>query len=335
MDFGKFFKGLFIATMGYLVIVCLWFTANTTIFSSITADKNEVKSILSGSGVYDEIAPVLIDESIRSSEDKNIEKILSEEGAKQAVEKVFNPDYNRVQIEKLIDGTYSWLEGDIPQPNWQIDLAPAHDKLASELAAYAENRAQKLPPCNLQQLASLQSNYDFLSLECLPPINLETADIKSEIDRQLNSGTGVLNSPTIKPNDIKSGSGKPIHDEFSNAPQAFKTAKLLPWIIGLFGLFAAAALVLMSETKRVGLRRLGFALLAGGLLLAITPAMVNYSLDSLVSSVSVKNETTGKIIGLVMGEFNGRAAVIYYAFGLASLLAGTATLAVRHFKFKG
>ena len=249
MKVKEFFRrsSLYLLDMALLFVLLL--LAYFMVFALVTSNPDRIKQIVSGSGVYQKITPVLYDNYAEQKVDEQAQSPggetlpLDNEAVRSAAIKVFTPQFVQNNLETAIEGTYEWLDGDTPQPAFQIDLAEAKNQFAEEIAAAAGNRAETLPVCSPQQLREAQ-NVNLLSLPCRPPgISIEA--LKAEFIGEAKKDDGFLSETTVSPATLKDGSGKNVFENYRHIPDTFQQTKKLPYI------FAALAVLICRDSMLI------------------------------------------------------------------------------------
>src|SRR5476649_1346393 len=87
---------------------------------------------------------------------------------KSAADATFTPQFVQKNTEQVLDGTYDWLDGKTPVPDFQIDLTSTKIAFANNVAAAVQKQLAGLPVCTAAQTQALAANFDALSATCLP-----------------------------------------------------------------------------------------------------------------------------------------------------------------------
>lgn len=332
MGWERFFKGLIIAILGYFVILALIFAANASVFTFVTSDQNKVKQIVAGSGIYDDAAGAFLDHftepKIKSGSEraKTIGELpIENKEVRSLIKQSFDPEFVKASSEIFLSGVYGWLEGKTKEPEFSISLAEPKKELINRLADYSFKRAAKLPPCTYEQLAG--STFDVFNAPCAPP-GLSKAQIRSEIQHQINSDKdSLLAKNAVTAADFKDQNGDSVFANLAGAPNAFKTARWLPWFLIFLAVLAAYAIVFVSDARWRGIRRVGILLLASAVIVALIPALVGSVLDNLLTAPS-QTPLSKDIFFPLLDTFNQATAKVYYVFAAITAVTGGALFAV-------
>jgi hypothetical protein len=228
-----------------------------------------IENALKESRVYDQFVSTVIDNSKDKATNENNKKLLSDPDIKAAAEKSFSPALLQSSTENVINGIFAWMQGKTTEPEFRIDLTNAKAELSTNVAAYAEKRANGLPQCTLQQLRQMDPNIDFLEIPCVPPgVNVHT--LAQEYSQKFLADSDFLSDPVITNETIaKNNDGKSLSDSLSGVPKAYSTVDTLKWILLALTIGLGALLVFARRDRRAGVKHLAWALLGVGTFLVI------------------------------------------------------------------
>ncbi len=160
----QFVRKSFLVIAASLLPALLFATAFDIGVLHVVGNAASVKKILASSGIYNSIVSSALDQANNSS-DKNNNLNLTDPAIKAAAESTFDPTFVQNTTEKVIDGTYDWLNGKTTQPNFNIDLNTVKATFAIKVGDAAAARAATLPACPAN---SLPPSSDPFSAACLP-----------------------------------------------------------------------------------------------------------------------------------------------------------------------
>src|SRR3990167_5617952 len=103
-----------------------------------------IKQALQDTQAYDRVVPAIVESSARSNDNP----VFSDPNVQKLAEKAFPAATIEQQTGILIDSLYVWLNGDIPAPQFNIDLSKERARLAEQLSIYAIERLSQLPVCD-------------------------------------------------------------------------------------------------------------------------------------------------------------------------------------------
>lgn len=197
---------------------------------------------------------------------------------KVAASAAFTPEVLQAASEEGLDGMYRWLNGQVAVPDYRIDLSAAKSTFLETAGAEVERYAADLPVCTPEQARQLSPDADPFALTCRPA-NLTPAAIRQQaVDRV--AGEDFLPNPVLTTDNLaKDEQGQNFFERTEEAPRAYRLARALPWLLLLISLLLGAAVLLLSETKRQGFKRLGISLLGAGVFLLLTTWLIGFLFD--------------------------------------------------------
>lgn len=245
----------------------------------VFGNPDALKQALSRSGAYDN----LIEQAVQENYDKTGDNAgltsaaITNQQLAQAAKTTFTPAVISDSANQIIDGFYAWLRGEVPEPNFRIDLSDEKRRFIETLANSAADRARQMPACSLKQLRDLaNSPPDPLDLPCLPP-GYDIDRLRENAVLELSQSGEFLKNPVITAEVLpKNSQGQPIFGRSSAAPQIYNWLVMSPWIIALLSLMAAGGLILLHSDKRRAYKSVAATLLTSGIFLVGVAAL--YSL---------------------------------------------------------
>lgn len=293
----------------------LFLLAYFLVFYQVTANPGRIKRILSDSGVYQQVPSVVYDNVLKSESKHGQDIPLKSPVVRQTALATFTPDFVQTNVENSIDGVYGWLAGKTSQPQFNIDLKGAKGRFARSLS----NNIGKLPKCSLSQQAKIKAeNFDAFSSPCVPP-GVDIAAIKKKILGTAAKSDELVKQDKISPITIKDKDGKPVFDNYKEIPRAYQLSVKLPYLFGVFCLILAAGLVLASQTKRDGFRKLGKVLAVAGVFVAVLPIGLSYAINKLLQTVP-DSEAYKQLLLPVAHELIKANSQVYITTGVAYIL---------------
>ncbi len=295
-------------------------------------DRSTVKGWLHESGFYDKVVEAVLQNAEGQAElGQNIP--VGDPAVQAVVKDAFNPQFLRENAEKVLDGVYSWLEGDTARPEFSVDIGGAKQRVAEGVGEYARITAAGLPACTPEQLAQFTSGFDVFSATCLPP-GVTPEQAGAEVRASILANEDFLGDTMFTGDDLTvSVDGQETtldNTDFRQLQQAYRFSTLAPFVFALAAVVLAAGMLFLSPTKRQGVRRAGSVLLASGIVLGLTyliasrgsSALSRYAED--ISSqtdagrdlaVSLANAITRDISGFLMWY-----AIVFGILGIVALL---------------
>jgi hypothetical protein len=239
-----------------------------------------------------------------------------------AITKAIPPELLQTQAEKIIDGSFDWLQGKTDKLNVTFDIGSAKQQIADGIAAAADKHLRSLPTCTTA--ASLQSNASANALEatCLPP----GFDIPAAVNqaRQNVLGSEALQNTSLNADEIQTGNGTSLQQQLQSGPKIYERTQWAIYGQGILAILLAIGLVLLSTDWRIGIRRLGIIALWTGALSAgiawLSGIAVKYAADKLAGNTAGMQVLQQKAIGIVQVIVNDiRTWWMYYGAVLAML----------------
>lgn len=312
--------------------------AITFSLNRVLGSPDSLKSALREGRVYEAISGDIADAIASSAYDSFAKQNMSAAGvttgvkeahftdaAKQAV----TPEIVRENGEKIIDGTYAWLEGSVPTPSFQLDTSPIQKQLATSLGQLATDRVSSLPACTLAQLQQLDLNaHDPFTIPCQPP-GMNAATLRKQFEREVQANNSTLQGEAITAQDLNSSQGQSIFAELDRVPAVFQLGQKLPWIFGFLAILTTGLAIHLHEPRLRGVRNLSIQLLLAGLLLLATLAamsfIVSYIRDNANIAIAANGagRATSAIIQLLFNQAKNPLRVfvgLYVSIGIIGIV---------------
>lgn len=293
--------------------------------SKTIGDSGSVKKILRESGIYGSVVPNILKQS------GNINTAIGEVSAmdplvKSAASKSLPPQRVQEYSENAINNLYAWLDGDISEPNFNIDLSDSKSSFTNNLASEIELKLSSLPACKTAYTAS---GFDVLSATCLPPG--DSASSAANLLRiETNNSSGFLNQAGVKASDIKGNDPEKtiFQDQLKDLPATFQWFRKSPLILTVLTLLTGLIMVFLRPTLSNGLRHIGASLLTVGIALLIFAWIFNYAINSrVIPKINIENISMQQSIRRAFGDLSKQTTANYYLFGGFYSLLGIAGLA--------
>jgi hypothetical protein len=320
-----------------LLKLSLFLFAISCALAMVFGSPTQLKRSLKESGVYNGFVDNVIASSAEQGGEDQSSLPLNQPEVKSAANSAFPPQFLQSSTEQAIDGTYHWLDGKTPVPDFKIDLTGPKQNFANALGDYAVNRAQKLPRCTLAQLRELQTDgIDPFNTPCVPP-GFDLASLRTDVINEINGSNDFLADPVVTANTLpKDEQGKTVFQNLSQVPKIFHWLKLAPIIFGIIAVLSGSGLILLYEHRRRGIRSVGITFLGTGVFLLIGAWLENYlvhranSPNGRLARQLTGNGLQGPILHLFASLNTAFNHKIYPLCGLYVLL-GAATLLILHF----
>ena len=319
----QFVRKFLLVLLVPLFTILLYTVAIDVGFARIGTQPAAIKHILVKSGIYSSVVPSLLDQAKQVSGSSGTVS-LTDPVVRAAANQTFSPQLVQNDTEAVIDGTYDWLNGTTPLPDFQIDLSSAKSDFAANVAKQAEQHLQGLPACP----ASSAVNFDPLHTTCLPA-GVTPASAAAVLQSTIANGKGFLDSPVITANSIKSGNNnQPIFaNQLKQVPEKYRLAKKTPLVLGALVLILGLAILFLSSTRSAGLKRIGIPLLVVGLLLlAFAWGSNHVTTKFLVPKVKVNNVALQNSVRVLVVNIEQAIDKSYWWFGAGYTALGVTAI---------
>lgn len=329
----NFLKNTLYQAAGALLKLSLVLLPIAFAISLILASPKPVEKALEESGVYTQIVSSAIDSSQKEQTDPTAKSLLEDPEFKTIAQKTFSPGLLQSSSENIINGLFAWMQGKTTEPEFKIDLSAAKNDLATNVAAYAEKRANSLPACTLQQLRQLNPDTDLLSLPCLPP-GANVKALSAQYSQQFLNNDDFLSDPVITNKDLpKNKEGKSFTEQASFVPSAYKAVNVGKWILSVFAIGLAVLLIFIRRNRLAGVKHVAWALIGSGAFLAISVAVYWYMFDRANTLKGIENAIQAGLVRGVLSLVNSFASILFW-FAFGYLVVGVGTLLFLRFRPK-
>ncbi len=286
---------LAIVVLGLLI----WTFIPLVAVSNNITDSTQVKNWFVESNFYQNV----VDQSANLIESDNKSDIKDEvEGSAintqqliKALAPAIPPEFIQTQVERLIDGVYVWLNGDLSRPEFSVGLADRAKEIEKRLAPEITRQLSKLPTCTDANQTN-QQNFDVLEAKCIPPNFSISAEARKFAKEFISKRDGPVQS-RLDDSDLELSNSVLL-----NAPTVFSTLKLLPTFFWIFLIAFSAITILTSRRWQRGFKEVGSSFMVGSGILfffaflatRLASAPGKYVLDS--QDKDVKNEAARAVL---------------------------------------
>jgi len=248
-----------ILKMGLILFAVL--LAVVVFFGTPTKLKNTVDQ----SGIYDIAVNSAFDSFIaQSKQNEGIDEAfpLDDPEIKKIISDIFSPDFIRSSVNTTVDNIYGWLNGKTAVPNLGIDLNKSKQTLIEKIADYAVKRVEKLPDCSAKETRTLDvQNIDPFSLSCRPPTDLSLS--KQQLINEMNKNEELSDNLFVS-FDKDPNNKQLFENDLKPVQTVFRLSKQLPLLLMTTNLVLMAIIVLISDTRRKGIKRVSISLIGAG-----------------------------------------------------------------------
>lgn len=327
MSFARKFGLRLTASLFGLAIFGL---AVTFSLNSVFGTPSHLKTTLRDGGVYEVIATEIAAQlatDAHTSTDIPVDRETFHQAAKAAV----TPELVQQNSEKIIDGTYAWLDGSTPTPDFQVDTAAIQQQMSANLSQAAADRLSTLPACTLAQLQHTDmSTLDPFSIPCRPP-GMNTATIRQQFAQNIGTGNSLLPDEPVTANDLTSSDGQQVFAQAGHVPDVFQLGLVLPWIFGMLAILTAAVVIFFNVPRLRGVTPLSISLLITGVLLLAAMTIVSFIFRQIGASIASTGNEAGNAALTVAQTLTKQVNGPLRVFAAAYLLIGIIGLVVPRF----
>jgi len=264
-------------------------------------NRGSVKGWLDKSGFYTKVVNVALEKIKAPAEGKQADNQAGDlpinDPAVQAIAKgVLTPEFLKTNVEKVLDGSYNWLDGSAKNLSFSLDLTNAKQQLATGLGGYATTKAAALKTCVTNELID---DFDAFSSTCRPK-GLSAEAVGQKLTDDLLTGDQFLPNPVLTEKDIKikgsDGSEMPIDGtkQADIVRKSYSFSGYVPYILGIVALLTALGVIFISRDRLKGVRRVGVVLLVNGMLLLLT-CVALVQLPSVAEEKLSQNTAVGSV----------------------------------------
>ena len=311
-------KKIGLGILSPLFIVLLFATAFDIGFVRTATHPTTIKRLVAESGIYDSVIPSVLQQtkSIQTSVGTiSASDPLIEKAANQSL----TPQYIKQNTEAAIDSVYKWLDGDITQPDFKIDLAGPKASFADNVSVAVQQKLAGLPACTTaQNVLIAQNGYDAINATCLPR-GITAASAAGLVKTDLINSQDFLDKTNLNASNINnSGNNQSVFEsgKLKDAPKQYQRAKKTPIILTVMTILTGAGIVFLSSTWQKGLRHIGINLAIIGLLMLIFSYVLARAVDSsVVSKITVDNAVLQKDLRALATDIVQQIDKNYWFFG--------------------
>lgn len=290
-----------------------------------------LKTAIKDSGLYDSGIGEALEQSQKGSGGQ-ADVPLDQPEVRKIVENAFTPQYVQTETEKVIDSAYSWLHGNSPNLSFSINLSEAKERLTGGIETYLQKRLDTLPACTSADQLPADGKVNPYNAPCLPA-GVDKAAVIAEAKSQIANGD-TFKQTDINANNLKDEQGTSLAQQLQTSQTVYGALLALLYFSIAFAVMFAAGVVLLSPSRRQGLRNLGIILAVTGAVNGLLAWLTKWGIDTLtrefmktVQENQAIQEKVLRVLALLVGDI--RSYWIQYSVALVAL--GAASLAVWHF----
>ena len=317
-------RRIFLSLLSSFFIFLLFATAFDVGFVRTATHPATVKKLVADSGIYNSVISSSIqqlksvDTSLGTIDSNNA---LIQKAANQAV----TPQYVQQQAEGAIDNVYQWLNGDIAQPNFKIDLNAQKNDFAQKVSSSIQQQLASLPRCTTA--AQIQS-FSVLNATCLPP-NTTAEAAASQVQSALSNSDFLSQANISTANITNQNTGKSVFDQpnVQKIPKKYQLAKKTPFLFAVLTILCGVGIIFLSKTWQAGLRHIGISLVIIGLLMLALAFFLPRVISAQVAPKLHLNSADIKLdLSKVINDVARQVDKNYWFFGGLYTIAGASAI---------
>ena len=284
---------------------------------------------LKQSGIYSVFTQNTIEEQTTSTI-----LAVNEPGVQTAIQQAFPPSLLEEDANKIIDGTYDWVQGRTATPHFTVDLTEPRAQLADRIATYVAQKTAALPQCSTQ--ASLQlaqagtTNLNPYTLTCRPA-GVSSDQLASQARQEVLS-SDIFSTPVLTADSIKNDKGESLSEQLKAVPQAYTWMIYTLYGTGIVAVLAIVLIVYLQRHQwRRAVKRLSTILISIGVLSAAMAWLVSFALDktsSILAEESTNQALQTKLIAIIT-ELAHTLQRWWIGYGVTLILLGIIGFVVR------
>lgn len=247
---------------------------------------------------------------------------LGDPEIQKIIKQSFPPEVLQLNMELVIDRTYAWLNGQIPEPDFTVDFTPNVTYMADHLSNYAVTRLRNLPVCDKPP-----ETIDPFTAECQPEF-FDFEQSQADLMAAIKANNGILPNVVYTVNDLpKTADGKRLVDQYAYAPELFRAIRYAPGVLLCATLLSGLHIVYLARRKREAIRWLGTNASTSALFIVLSPLFYIFVFPRFFPSMHMGSSADvstviGDVITKVSAEFNTSLILV----GLVLTLIGAAVV---------
>lgn len=255
---------------------------------------------------------------------------LDQPGVQEVIQNAASPAFLQTQTEKSLDAVYSWLQGKTPTLDFAVDLQDVKTRLADGLSTYVQQHLTSLPAC---ASGASQNDIDPFNATCVPQ-GTNISEVAAKAKDQVTQGD-FLKDVQLTASSIKTSDGKTLEEKLQKVPDIYKTVNWTIYAAGLLAILLALAVILLSSTRRAGLKRVAIIAIVVGAIVTILGWLTSFAMQRASQAMTESDalqERALSIAKLLAQDIRGW----WMGYGIMLLVLGIGTLIALHFiKSKG
>ncbi|HSX28340.1 MAG TPA: hypothetical protein VLF60_02725 [Candidatus Saccharimonadales bacterium] len=313
--------------MRRVAVTLLYSVFSATLFSFglllslqvVLTTPHTIEGALDKSGIYDSLVHDVLAQ--QSNQTNNIP--IEQPQIQSAIQQAFPASLLRSDANQIIEGTFDWLKGKTPSPQFSIDINGARENLATNIANYVQQRLTSLPTCT-----TVPTDLNAFTMTCVPTgFDIPTAVAQAKHD--ILNVNGSLSQPTLTADTLKNNQGQTIPQQFHGVPAAYHSAVLAIYATGIAALLAAAGIILLDQTKKIALRRVGIGAVTVGISSGLLAWFGDFALRKAIAKLTAatqQNELLQAKVTSVIQLLTHQVRTVWLEYAIAVVVLGVGVL---------
>lgn len=318
-----------ILLVSFIFRISLFFGLTALALVLVFSDPNNLKQALNDTNTYFRFAESVASTAKDSQKSNPSEIPLDNPEVKSAITKALDNQSLKNISNTFIDSTYAWLNKTTSGVDFSVDVSQNKKVLGDNIAAFAVTRIQNLKPC-----ISAPKNTGIFAIEC-NPAGLNLTELQAKFSNEIANDNMIFPDGKISSDILpKTSDGQKFTEKYSALPRYFGFFKLLPYALLSVSFICGLAVVLLSRTKREGVKRVGSALIASGIFMAISPLIYLYLLPLIgvhLPKFSSVDESMSNILNDLTSNLYSQLNVMLINIAIQAVVAGVTLLIITKF----
>jgi len=328
-------KRLLIHLLGYCFRISVLIFAIACTLVLVFGSPQYIKQALKESQIYSTFVDAFAQQAQKTTAQSSNQggQAVNQLDITNAAKEALTPATIQSSVEQFVDGTYHWLEGKTPAPDFRIDLQPATQIFVTKLTDESMRRIKSRPVCTRTQLLQLDPRtINVSNLECLPP-GIDLTAAQEQTTAKIVADNEFLRNPVLTASNFsKDAQGQTPFQKIPDAPKIYHWLILSPWIFGLLAVFFGTGIFLGRRDWRRALRGIAASVIGAGVLLLIIGGSGMYISANAVKPQGVLGKlTTNPFQHVIIQFFSSLSHIIthrLFIFGGTYTLLGIVVLLV-------
>ncbi len=263
-------KSLVVFLVSVLYSALLTLMAASFVVRFTLANPDTLKSWISNSGTYEKVTSEFASRARFESNSAGGAIQITTSDIASAAQTAFPSSQIKRDAETVIDAFYKWFRGESSNPEYRVDFSQQKLVFANELGITLQTKVDNLPECDATTRSA--RSFDPFSADCRPA-ELDSGLVAQAFAESIAESNDFLPQTVFTGDDIRVKNGETSQRIGSAWPwvgRVFSWINLAPFILLGVVMVSGLILVLVSSTRRRGIRRLAVCLIICGVGLVLS-----------------------------------------------------------------